>query len=286
MECDRRDRAHHSRRRPARGLAGGRTPACRARSRPAARRDGRAPVAVARVPPGEAPSMDAPAPCHQTVQGHPLLVETSDDARFSNRGELADHAYWAMFPLCSLYAIHSSPVWLLAVSVVAIVAGAVHTLRIVQHLGGGGTLAAAAALAFVLNDNTARTLNYGFHPEVLFAWFIPWMLDASLRRRRAPFLVATVACVFFKESACMPVFAATAALALVRFQAMTWRERMLFLGLPNVIALANLGFYYGWVVPHLTRDGVPTYAYFWQNYGPTPLLALLGMASYPWRVLV
>src|SRR5687768_14698249 len=44
-------------------------------------------------------------PCYQTVQGRPLFVETSDDARFSNRGELADHAYWAMFPLCAVYAI-------------------------------------------------------------------------------------------------------------------------------------------------------------------------------------
>jgi uncharacterized membrane protein len=225
-------------------------------------------------------------PCHQTLQGRPLLIETSDDARFSNRGELADHAYWAMFPLCSLYAIHSSPVWLLAVSVVAVVIGAVYAGRIIQQVGGGGLLAAVTALAFVLNDNTARTLNYGFHPEVLYAWFIPWMIDAGLRRRRAQFVVATFACVLVKESACMPVFAATMALALARYRAMSWTERSVFLVLPNVLALANLGMYHQWVVPRLTEDGRPTLAYFWEYYGPTPILALLGMARRPGQVLV
>jgi hypothetical protein len=60
----------------------------------------------------------------------------------------------------------------------------VHAGRIVQCLGGGGLLSTATALAFVLNDNTARTLNYGCHPEVLYAWFIPWMIEAGLRGRR------------------------------------------------------------------------------------------------------
>jgi hypothetical protein len=54
-----------------------------------------------------------------------------------------------------------------AVSAIAIVVGAVYVLRIVQRAGGSGVLASATALVFVLNDNTARTLNYGFHLEVL-----------------------------------------------------------------------------------------------------------------------
>ncbi len=114
-------------------------------------------------------------PCFQTVHGRPLWVETTDDPRFAHRSQFADHAYWGMLPLCSLYAIHPSPLWLLAISVVAVVMGAVHIVRIMRYLGAGGVLASATALAFVLNDNTARTLNYGFHPEVLYAWFVPWM---------------------------------------------------------------------------------------------------------------
>ncbi len=66
---------------------------------------------------------------------------------------------------------------------------------------------------------------------------------------------------------------------------MSGSDRWLFLVLPTAFALANLGVYYGWVVPSLTDDGRPTHSYFWANYGPTPSLALLGMLTHPWRVL-
>jgi uncharacterized membrane protein len=224
-------------------------------------------------------------PCYQTVHGRPLFVETSDTAGLSNRSELADHAYWGMLAACAPYAVYPSPLWLHALSVIAIVAGAVHVLRIVQRLGAGGALASATAIAFVLNDNTARTLNYGFHPEVLYAWFIPWMIDAGLRGATASFLAATVASVLVKEDACLPIFAATVALALHQLRTMTWPRRLVFLVLPNVIALASLGLYYGTVVPMLTGSSRPAYAHFWANYGPTPMSALAGMLTHPWQVV-
>ena len=224
-------------------------------------------------------------PCFQTVQGRPLFVEVSDTPGFSNRSEFADHAYWAMLPICSLYAIVPGPYWLHAISALAIVAGAVYVLRIMQQLGAGGALACASALAFILNDNTARTLNYGFHPEVLYAWLVPWMIDAGLRRAPRSFLVATIACVLVKEDACLPIFAVAVALALHRFPSMTWADRRLFLILPNALALANLAVYYGYVSPMLTGRSGPTYAHFWANYGETPLLALVGMMSHPGQVL-
>lgn len=225
-------------------------------------------------------------PCFQTVSGRPLFVETSDSPGFSNRSELADHAYWGMLGICSIYAVHPSPLWLLALSAIAVVLGAVYVMRIMQRLAVGGTLASATALAFMLNDNTARTLNYGFHPEVLYAWFIPWMIDAGLRGARKPFLAATFACVMVKEDACLPLFAASVALGLNGFRAMTRTERLLFLVLPTAVGLGNLAFYYGWVVPALTGDSRPSYAHFWANYGDTPMAALLGMVTHPWRVLV
>src|SRR6266540_3317519 len=208
-------------------------------------------------------------PCFQTVRGRPLFVETSDTPGLSNRSELADHAYWGMLIACAPYALHPSPLWLHALSVIAIVAGSLHVLRISQRLGAGGALASATALAFVLNDNTARTLNYGFHPEVLYAWFIPWMIDAVLRGAQASFLAAMLASVLVKEDACMPIFAASAALALIRFRTMTWPERWLFLVLPTALALANLAVHYGVTVPTLTGSDIPTYAFFWSNYGET-----------------
>lgn len=224
-------------------------------------------------------------PCFQTVQGRPLFVEVSDTPGFSYRSELADHGYWGMLAICSLYAIRPTPLWLHAISVLAVVSGAVLVLRALQHLGAGGVLASAAALAFVLNDNTARTLNYGFHPEVLYACFVPWMILAGLRGARASFLVATFACVLVKEDAFLPAFAVSVALALNRLHEMNRSDRLLFLGFPTSVALASLGVYWAYVLPLLTPDGQPQYAHFWGNYGDTPMLALAGMCAQPGRVL-
>jgi len=68
-------------------------------------------------------------PCFQTVQGRPLFVETASIPPFSQRSLLGIHAHWALVPLCSVYALSATPLWLLAVSVIAVVAGAVHVLR-------------------------------------------------------------------------------------------------------------------------------------------------------------
>ena len=223
-------------------------------------------------------------PCFQTVMGHPLFVEVSDTPGFSYRSEFADHAYWGMLPICALYAVSPTPLWLHAISALAITFGAFYVLRIAQRLGMGGIIASAAAIAFILNDNTARALNYGFHPEVLYAWLVPWMLDAALRGQRRVFVVAMLSCVLVKEDALLPIFAVSVALALHRWTAMTWAERRLFLFWPPAIAFANLHLYYNYVVPMLTGAKGPSYAHFWANWGDTPELALLGMLGHPWQV--
>ncbi|MBI2827908.1 MAG: DUF2079 domain-containing protein [Acidobacteria bacterium] len=225
-------------------------------------------------------------PCFQTTQGRPLFIETADFPELSQGGGLRHHAYWGMFPVCYLYALHATPLWLLALSVIAVTAGAVHVLRAMQRLGTGGVLATATAIAFVLNDNTARTLNYGFHPEVLYAWFIPWLLDAALRGNRRQFVAATLACILVKEDAAMPLFAASVALGLIEFRRMNHLDRAVFLVLPVILALANLGIYYAVVVPALTTEGLPAYGHFWVSYGPTPMRALVGMIAHPWAVLL
>ena len=218
-------------------------------------------------------------PCFQTLQGRPLFVETADAPGFSWRSQLAVHAYWFLLPIAGLYALYATPYWLLALSVAAVVLGGVHTLRIMQRLGAGGLLASATALAFVLNANTARTLLYGFHPEVLYAWFVPAALDAGLRGARGAFLVAVLACVTVKEDACMFLFAVAVALALTR--PMTTVDRWVYVVAPIAVGAANLGIYYYYVVPALVESEVPTYSSFWSNYGPTPLRALAGMAAHP-----
>ena len=223
-------------------------------------------------------------PCFQTVHGRPLLVETGSFPSYSQRSLLAVHAYWALLPLCSVYALVATPFWLLAVSVIAVVAGAVHVLRIMRHVGSSGVLAVSTALVLALNDNTARTLNYGFHPEVLYVWFVPWLLDAGLRRKRLQFAAAAIACILVKEDAFMPLVAAAVVLAFHNLRVMNRADVALFLVCPVALALTNLAIYFRYVVPALAPDG-PMYANFWANYGPTVLTAAAGMITQPGSVV-
>jgi hypothetical protein len=93
-------------------------------------------------------------PNYQTLLGHPLFVESGDDPVRAYRTYLAVHAHWIMLPMAAFYFVWPTPLWLLALSVLAVVLGALYTFRIVQQTGAGGPLASASALAFALNDNT------------------------------------------------------------------------------------------------------------------------------------
>lgn len=224
-------------------------------------------------------------PNFQTMLGRPLYVESADDAARAYRTYLAVHAHWIMLPLAALYFLWATPLWLLALSVVAVVVGAVYTLRIIQNAGGGGVLGSAAALAFVLNDNTARTLNYGFHTEVLYAWFVPWMIHAGMLRQWKSFGAATLACIAVKEDAFLLVFGVAAVLLLVpgrSLQRMEW----LFVAASIAVATLNLMLYYQFLVPRLSPTGAPLYANYWANYGPTAMTALVGMLQHPGTVLL
>ena len=218
-------------------------------------------------------------PIYQTAHGRLMYVETADLPDFSHRSQFAVHAYYNLLIAAPLYRIAATPYWLLALSVAAVVLGAFHAFRIVRHLSRIGLVAAATAFAFVLNANTARTLLYGFHPEVLYAWFIPAAIDAAIHRRRWWFLAAVVAAATVKEDAILPLFALAVTLAAVAGVAP--RDRWLYLAAPPVIGLANLLAYYAWVLPIFASSSNPVYAAFWRDYGPTPARALLGMLSRP-----
>jgi len=225
-------------------------------------------------------------PNFQTAIGNLLFVESGDDPVRSWRTYLAVHAHWAMVPLALFYLVWPSPLWTLTLSVFAVVAGAVYSLRIIRRTGGGGALAVVSAFAFVLNDSTARTLNYGFHVEVLYAWFLPWMIDAGLRRRWISFLLAGLATVAVKEDAFLPLLAVAATVLLVSGKGLTSVERFLIVPAPIVAALINLELFLQIVVPRFSATGAVFYASYWANYGPTTGAALLGMLQHPWRVVM
>jgi hypothetical protein len=216
-------------------------------------------------------------PLYQTIHGRPLYVETTDDPVFEYRTHLGVHAYWVLLPLSVLYKVHATPLWLLALSAIAAVAGSVYVVRIGRQVGFAGVVSCAAAVAFLLNDNTARTLRYGFHPEVLYAWFVPWLIDAGLRAAKPSYLAATIACVLVKEDAIFPLAAAVITLGIAHPPRPISRDRVFFLGMPLALALANLALFYLYVVPALSPTGGVAYASFWTNYGATPTHALLGI---------
>jgi uncharacterized membrane protein len=222
-------------------------------------------------------------PNFQTLQGHPLYVESADDPLRAYRSLFAIHAHWIMLPLALFYAVWASPLWLLALSVVAVVVGAIYTLRIVQLIGAGGPIASASALAFVFNANTARTLNYGFHAEVLYAWFIPWMIHAGVQRRWRSFLIAALLVVAVKEDAFLLLIAGVVALLL--FHGRLSRSECVVLLAPAAVAIENLSFYFRYAMPRFSATGTPFYSNYWGNYGPTIVSAMIGMLSRPFDVL-
>jgi uncharacterized membrane protein len=237
-------------------------------------------------------------PNFQTLQGHPLYVESADDPLRAYRSLFAIHAHWIMLPLALFYAVWASPLWLLALSVVAVVAGAIHTLRIVQSIGAGGPIASASALAFVFNANTARTLNYGFHAEVLYAWFVPWMIHAGVQRRWRSFLIAALLVVAVKEDAFLLLIAGVVALLLFHRLSrasdsmpgesrgrMLSRAECAVLLAPAAVAIENLSFYFRYAMPRFSATGKPFYSNYWGNYGPTMVSAMVGMLSRPFDVL-
>jgi hypothetical protein len=99
------------------------------------------------------------------------------------------------------------------------------------------------------------------------------------------FVLVTLAAVMVKEDALLSLLAVSIALALARFKTLRWSDRILYLGLPPLLALGNLAFFYSYVVPLLTGETRPTYAHFWGNYGDTPMRALGAMLSQPLRVV-
>lgn len=220
-------------------------------------------------------------PLYQTSLGRPLFVESTDDLRFAHLTHLAVHAYWILLPLSGLYLIHPSPLWLLTLSVAAVTMSAFYVYRVVERVGAGAPLATAAALVVAFDGNTARVLNYGFHPEILYAWFVPWAIYAAMRGARGEFLAAVLACLLVKEDAVFPLLGLSAALALTLARTMDRRDRVIFLLAPPTLALLNLAVFYLWVVPYLSPHGQVMYSYFWATAGSTPFQAAAWLINHP-----
>jgi uncharacterized membrane protein len=103
---------------------------------------------------------------------------------------------------------------------------------------------------------------------------------------RGAFVAAAVACAAVKEDAFLLLCAVSVTLALIGRKSMTRADRAVYLIAPPILALFNLGIYYGYLVPRLSSSGVPFYANYWGSYGASPSQSIIGMLSAPGRVLV
>ena len=186
--------------------------------------------------------------------------------------------YWIMIPLSLFYALSPTPLWLLAVSAIAVVAGAFHIMRIMRYLDATWLLSCGAALALIFNANTATVLNYGFHPEILYVWSIPCAIDMGLRRRKIGFALAVLATLAIKEDALMILVAIVAAIWLTRTWTLSRRDGYRYV-LVVVLGVADLAVFYRVVVPFFNRDGGIIYTTYWTNYGQTPLQAFGAMLT-------
>jgi hypothetical protein len=151
----------------------------------------------------------------------------------------------------------------------------------VQFTGAGGLIASASAFAFVFNEHTARTLNYGFHRKCWYAWFRA--LDDPCRPASQMDIVRSgVAGVCVGEGdAFLLVFAAAVSVALVAGRTMKRIERLVFLPAPGPSQPLNLILYYGFVVPLLSATGAHVLCGLLGQLRPTALTGRRGNAASP-----
>jgi len=83
-----------------------------------------------------------------------------------------------------------------------------------------------------------------------------------------------------KEDAVLLLIAVVVSLLLFHRRALSRRE-LAVLFAPLVLAVANLAFFYRFLVPRLSATKTPFYANYWSNYGPTVVTAIAGMVRRP-----
>lgn len=210
---------------------------------------------------------------------HPIAATLSGRILFcdvTGTSTLGTHASYILLAFAPLYVIAASPLWLLAAQALAVAAGAAAGFlvfrRILDDELGAGMLAAA----FLLNAFTARTVQYGFHPEAFYplAVFLLWL---GLLSNRPWFLAAgALLAVSVKEDSVLLLvgFALSAALFQRRYRV---AAAVGAAGIAAFLVSTRL------VMPHFsgTVPERPWYAFYWTSWGDSIPSAALAMATHP-----
>jgi len=199
--------------------------------------------------------------------------------RSTGASYLGTHASWVLLGFLPCYAVAASPLWLLAAEALALSAGTALGFLVFRRLLGDDPSAALLAAAFVLNPYTARTVQYGFHPEAFYpaAVFLLWLglLDA-----RPAFLGAgTVLALSVKEDSLVVLlgFALGAAIFERRY-----RAAAAVAGAAIAVFLVSTRI----VMPHASGAGPdrPWYASYWASWGDSTPAVARAMLGHPGRM--
>lgn len=212
-------------------------------------------------------------PIHDTLSRGLLFCRTTGTSL------LGTHPSWILLAFVPLDAVVASPLWLLAAQAAALSAGAAAGFLVFRRILEDDLAAGLLAAAFLANAFTARTLQYGFHPEAFYplAIFLCWrgLLD------RRPALVASgaVLALSVKEDAPLLLLAVAASAAIFlrnrRAAAMLAAGAALAFVLDTRIVMPSFAG---------TAPGRPWYAYYWGSWGNELGDVAVAMARQPVRL--
>ena len=192
---------------------------------------------------------------------------------------LGTHASWVLLAFLPSYAVVASPLWLLAAEALALSAGAALGFLVFRRLLGDDPSAALLAIAFVLNPYTARTVQYGFHPEAFYpaAIFLLWL--GLLDTRPGLLAAGTALALSVKEDSVMVLlgFALGAAIFERRY-----RAAAAVAGAAIAVFLVSTRI----VMPHASgaAPDLPWYASYWASWGGSTPEAAWAMLRHPGRL--
>jgi uncharacterized membrane protein len=186
---------------------------------------------------------------------------------------LAAHADWVVLLFVPLYALHPSPWWLIAGHALALALGCVAAFYALRRICDDDLAALALTGGFLFSRYTAKAAQYVFHHEIFYPLALFLVVYAALARRRWLLLVACLLVLAIKQDAFIPL----AGVALALFAMRRIRIAAVVLSL----AAGGFAFDYFWAMPHFAATSQPWYAWYWSDFGPTPLRAGAGMATHP-----
>jgi len=197
----------------------------------------------------------------------------------TGRSYLGVHASYVLFAFLPFYAIAKTPFWLLASHVLAVAAGAAMGYRFFRRILGDDAAAALLGAAFLLNSFTARSVQYGFHPEGLYPVALFGVGYGLIAKRRPLLAASAVLALSVKEDSMLLLGGIGLAGAIFHKPR---RDGILLAAAAVAVFIASTRI----VMPAASGGPAdrPLYAVYWSSWGPTLPTAAAEMARHPIRL--